>query len=91
MPELPRQSISSLPDDSVLPPPMSQSSGIVESRTKKRKCSQEEEEPLEKMNNSSDTSSLIPNSQECVDISSNNVLHGKRQRKKDFNEWKIYN
>ena len=70
----------------MLPPPMSQSSGIVESRTKKRKCSNEEDPT-----NSTDTSSLIPNSQECVDISSNNVLHGKRQRKKDFNEWKIYN
>ena len=55
-------------------------------RTKKRKCSNEEDPT-----NSTDTSSLIPNSQECVDISSNNVLHGKRQRKKDFNEWKIYN
>ena len=82
MPEPPqRQSISSLPDDSVLPPPMSQSSGIVESRTKKRKCSKEEQEDP---TNSTDTSSLIPNSQECVDISSNNVLHGKRQRKKRF-------
>ena len=58
----------------------------MESRTKKRKCSKEEDPT-----NSTDTSSLIPNSQECVDISSNNVLHGKRQRKKDFNEWKIYN
>ena len=61
----------------MLPPPMSQSSGIVESRTKKRKCSNEEDPT-----NSTDTSSLIPNSQECVDISSNNVLHGKRQQQK---------
>ena len=61
----------------MLPPPMSQSSGIVESRIQKRKCSNEEDPT-----NSTDTSSLIPNSQECVDISSNNVLHGKRQRKK---------
>ena len=53
---------------------------------KKRKCSNEEDPK-----NSTDTSSLIPNSQECVDISSNNVLHGKRQWKKDFNGWKIYN
>ena len=61
---------------------MSQSSGIVESRTKKRKCSKEED-----LTNSTDTSSLIPNSKEYIDISSNNE---KRQRKK-INEWKIYN
>ncbi len=46
----------------------------MESRTKKRKCNNEEDPT-----NSADTSSLIQNSQECVDISSNNVLHGKRQ------------
>ena len=59
----------------MLPPPMSQSSGIVESRTKKRKCSNEED-PM----NSTDTSSLIPNSQECVDISM--YYMGKDKEKK---------
>ena len=58
---------------------MSQSSGIVESRTKKRKCSKETDPT-----NSTDTSSFIPNSQECVDISTNNVIQGTRQRKKRF-------
>ena len=71
-----RQSIRSLPDDSMLSPPMSQ-------RTKKRKCNTEEE-PLERTSNSSNTSNFIPNSQECVDISSNNVITGPRQRKKRF-------
>ena len=78
-----RQSIRSLPDDSMLSPPMSQSSAIQKSRTKKRKCNTEEE-PLERTSNSSNTSSFIPNSQECVDISSNNVITGPRQRKKRF-------
>ena len=45
--------------------------------------------PLEKMYNSSDTSSLIPNSQECVDISSNNVLHGKRQQQKSLKVFRL--
>ena len=35
------------------------------------------------MNNSSDTSSLIPNSQECVDISSINEVKGKRKQRFD--------
>ena len=79
-----RQSIRSIPDDSMLPPPMSQSSGIL--KTKKRKCSKEqEEEPLQRVSaaNSSDTetSSLIPNSQDSLHISQCNVVTGKRQRK----------
>ena len=76
-----RQSIRSLPDVSMFPPPMSQSS--AKSKTKKRKCSKEEE-PLVRMSNSSDSSSIIPNSQECVDISDINVTQGKRPRKKRF-------
>ena len=51
---------------------------------KKRKCSNEEDPK-----NSTDTSSLIPNSQECVDISSNNVLHGKRQQQKSLKVFRL--
>ena len=49
-----------------------------------KKC--KEAEPLTKVSSNSnstdiDTSSFIPNSQECINISSNNIVAGKRQRK----------
>ena len=82
-----RQSIQSLPDDSMLPPPVSQSSGIQ--KTRKRKCSKEqEEEPLERVtptnSTATDDSSLIPNSQTSFLISDCNVVEGKRSRKNFF-------
>ena len=67
---------------------MSESSVILKSKTKKRKCSKEEEqeeEPLQRVSavNSSETesSSLIPNSQDSVHISQCNIVTGRRQRK----------
>ena len=52
---------------------------------KKRKCDKEAE-PLirvdSKLNTTTtDSSSIIPNSQESVDISQENVVQGKRKRK----------
>ena len=57
---------------------------------KKQKCDDDEEEPLKRVESKSksnatetetDSSSLIPNSQDSVNISENNVVPGKRQRK----------
>ena len=64
-----------------MPPPMCYSS-----MNKKRKCN-EEQEPLERVStatsnsNETETSSLIPNSQDSVLISQCNVVTGARQRK----------
>ena len=74
-----RQSIQSIPDDS-MPPPVSHSS------SRKQKCSKEqEEEPLQRVtptnSSATDDSSLIPNSQTSF-LSECNVVEGKRSRKK---------
>ena len=66
-----------------MPPPVSHSSV-----NKKRKNVEKEPPsvPTKKINsdNDTDTSSLIPNSQDSVEISDCNVVVGRRQRKKRF-------
>ena len=65
-----------------MPPPICQSSTINQQRS----C---EEDPLIRVQNSrpnvTDSSSLIPNSQNSVNISDVNVVHGRRNRKKRQN------
>ena len=70
-------------ESELIPPPISQSSV-----NKKRKNVEKEPQsvPTKKINsnNDTDTSSLIPNSQDSVEISDCNVVVGRRQRKKRF-------
>ena len=88
-----RISLDSVPDNSNLMPPPNHHSSINENRKRKlikeseqnaKKC--KEAEPLTKVSSNSnstdiETSSFIPNSQECINISTNNIVSGKRQRK----------
>ena len=83
----PRPSMQSLPEDPQnMPPPVCQSSMVRHSKpSKRRKCNDSTSNYSSEIPtlNSTDSSSIIPNSQGgSMDISDMNVVRGTRQRKK---------